>query len=247
MEVSAGRANANKRQATDLRAFDLGVKLTSPRKPPNYSRAENFFCPGSLVGKCGRHARPEFSAACSDNLLAGLNLDGDAKTTGSTEAPSPFLAKFNGHLIVLNKDSAKPADRALLNGVKYVAFYYSAKWCGPCRAFTPSLVEFYDSFKKSHPNFELIFVNEDPTEEDMMAYMTMDQMKWPAVRHDDIDMSTLQAKKYKGPGIPCLVLVDDQGKVLADSFVNGDYVGPASVIDAIKKLVPAPAPATASL
>jgi nucleoredoxin len=175
----------------------------------------------------------------SDNPLAGLKIDDPNNPTPDPNAPGPFLAKFKDHLVVLSGDQLKPADPALLDGVKYVAFYYSASWCPPCRAFSPKLVDFYNSFKKSHPNFELIFVNDDNNAEAMLAYMTMDKMPWPAVRFDDIGSPQLDAKKFQGPGIPDLVLVDAKGQVLADSFVQGSYAGPESVIDAIKEKVPA--------
>ena len=135
-------------------------------------------------------------------------------------------------MVVFDHGSMKPADLGALNGVKYVAFYYSAKWCPPCRAFSPRLVDFYAYFKKSHPNFEIIFVDDDPDEDGMLEYMKMDQMAWvgsEARRHRIA--ARLHAKQVLcGPGIPCLVLVDDTGKVLADSYVNGEYVGPESVV-----------------
>jgi nucleoredoxin len=186
--------------------------------------------------------------ASSDNPLAGLKLD-DANAndpSSNPNGPSAFLAKFNSHLVVLSDGHFKLADRALLNGVKYVAFYYSASWCPPCRAFTPKLVDFYHSFKKTHPNFELIFVNDDQDSDDMLAYMVKDQMQWPAVRFDDIDSDRIHAKQFQGSGIPDLVLVDDTGKVLADSFVNGGYVGPEQVMDQIQQMVPAPQGSTAT-
>jgi hypothetical protein len=68
--------------------------------------------------------------------------------------------------------------------------------------------------------------------------MKMDGMPWPAVRFSDISESSLGAKKYCGPGIPCLVLTDASGKVLSDSFHGQDYVGPEQVMEDIKKMVP---------
>ncbi len=128
-------------------------------------------------------------------------------------------------------------DNSKLAGVKYWAFYYSASWCPPCRAFTPELVNFYNEFKPSHPDFELIFVNDDRSDGDMINYMKGDSMPWPAIWYQDIDNPDLNAKKYEGPGIPCLVLVDANGNVLSDSFRNGDYVGPQVVLNDIRNLV----------
>ena len=105
----------------------------------------------------------------------------------------------------------------------------------PCRAFTPKLVDFYKQFKSQHPNFELIFVNHDESGDAMLEYMKTDAMPWPAVRFDDIE--SVKANKYCGAGIPDLVLVDADGKVLSDSFNGQEYVGPEKVMDDIKSLV----------
>ena len=129
----------------------------------------------------------------------------------------------------------KAFDASTLKDVKYFAFYYSASWCPPCRAFTPKLVDFYKEFKPKHPNFELIFVNHDQSEDKMLAYMTGDSMTWPAVRFDDIEK--VQGNQYCGRGIPDLVLVDAGGTVLSDSFNGYQYLGPYKVIDDIKRMV----------
>ncbi len=43
--------------------------------------------------------------------------------------------------------------------------------------------------------------------------------------------------RYCGNGIPCLVLVDEKGKVLSDTNRGGDYVGPQVVLDDTRKLL----------
>jgi len=178
-------------------------------------------------------------APANDNPLAGLNLgDSTGSPSGGSTTSSPFVAKFADHLVVLDDGRLKAFDASTLKGVKYWAFYYSASWCGPCRAFTPKLVDFYNDFKKSHPNFELIFVNHDESADDMEAYMKADSMPWPAVRFSAISNTKLNA--LCGPGIPDLVLTDENGKVLSDSFHGKDYVGPYQVMEDIKKMVPRP-------
>jgi hypothetical protein len=39
-----------------------------------------------------------------------------------------------------------------------------------------------------------------------------------------------------GRGIPCLVLVDREGNIIADSYVDGQYRGPTSVMEKMKEL-----------
>jgi nucleoredoxin len=148
-----------------------------------------------------------------------------------------FAAQFDGHLIVMRDGKPQDLNAHTLAGVKYWAFYYSASWCPPCRAFTPSLVSFYHDFKPSHPDFELVFVNDDHAEDAMLSYMQDDSMAWPAIRYADLHPGALGVGKYCGDGIPCLVLVDANGKVLSDTNRNGQYVGPEMVVDDIKTMV----------
>jgi nucleoredoxin len=184
---------------------------------------------------------PSNPAPANDNPLAGLNLNGSTGAhSGGETKPSLFVDQMKGHLIVMDHGAPKEFDAATLKDVKYWAFYYSASWCGPCRAFTPQLVDFYKYFKKSHPNFELIFVGNDGTQDKMLAYMKEDQMPWPSMKYPDLDQPGVSVKKYFGPGIPDLVLTDENGKVLSDSFHGQDYVGPTQVMNDIKKMVPRP-------
>jgi nucleoredoxin len=202
-----------------------GVELTSGM----ISLARKTCCALLLVaGGCLWAVKAQTSPSASENPSAGLDL-------GETDEIKGFAAQFNHHLVTLEDDHLRPFDATALKDVKFFAFYYSASWCPPCRAFTPKLVDFYKSFKQEHPNFELIFVNHDNSAGDMLAYMKTDAMTWPAVRFEDIDHTN--ANKYCGEGIPDLVLVDDSGKVLSDSFQGSKYVGPDKVIDDIKSMV----------
>jgi nucleoredoxin len=127
-------------------------------------------------------------------------------------------------------------DATPLKDAKYIAIYYSASWCGPCRAFTPDLVKWYKRNKAKNPHFELVFVSSDRSAADMAAYMKGDDMEWPALAFDKKkDSGSAAVTKYSGRGIPCLVLIDEKGTVLSDSYVDGKYVGPRKVLEDIEK------------
>ena len=57
-------------------------------------------------------------------------------------------------------------------------------------------------------------------------------MPWLALDYDK-KKNSKELNKFSGNGIPCLVLVDREGNVLSDSYVNGKYVGPTKVMNAL--------------
>jgi nucleoredoxin len=163
------------------------------------------------------------------------------------EAIAPSL---KGDLVALNGKRVGRFDDAPLANAKYFGVYFSAEWCGPCKAFTPKLVSWYNEFKPKHPEFELLFVSNDHDEASMENYMATDKMPWPAVKFSKL-RNAKSLTKLGGSGIPCLVLIDADGKVLSHSYEGKTYVGPNKVLADITKTLgggstPAAAPASTS-
>lgn len=164
----------------------------------------------------------------------------------ASAAEGPLAPQLKNDLVCLRGKKTVRFDDAPLANAKYFAVYYSASWCGPCKQFTPKLVEFYNRIKPSHPEFELILVSSDYSEPDMDAYMKMDAMPWPALDFRKTNPKHVLTS-YKGKGIPCLVFLDANGKVLSHSYVAEKYVGPGKVMADIEStLGSGSAPATAS-
>lgn len=156
------------------------------------------------------------------------------KPEGKTGQVTEFTKKFEKDLIIREHDKVKSYAPENLAQVKYFAFYFSASWCPPCKAFTPKLVDFYDEIKPDFPEFELIFVSADQSEKDTQKYIVDYEMPWPAFKHG----KHLGLVKSFGNGIPCLVVTDADGKKLLDTYTEDEkYQGPASVLRDLKKLL----------
>jgi nucleoredoxin len=146
---------------------------------------------------------------------------------GSTDG---IAGAAKGNLVRLQNGNLVSCYDEELAPKQIYGLYFSAHWCPPCRKFTPQLVAYYSQIAHDHPEFEIIFVSADKSAEDMATYMRESGMPWPAIEYGKLgNVPALQ--KYAGRGIPDLVIVDASGKVLADSFVGGKYVGPGKVLD----------------
>lgn len=96
---------------------------------------------------------------------------------------------------------------------KIVGLYFSAHWCPPCRAFTPKLVEFRN---KNAEKFEIVFISSDKSAKDKQNYMTQVKMLWPSVPFRAESGKAL-ATQYKVRGIPKLVILGPDGKLITDN------------------------------
>ncbi len=99
---------------------------------------------------------------------------------------------------------------------KTVGIYFSAHWCRPCRAFTPSLVNFHNEMTQQGKPFEIVFVSSDRSKSDMCSYMEEMDMPWLALPFGDDRKQTL-SKKYNVKGIPKLVIIDPNGKLVTEN------------------------------
>ena len=114
-------------------------------------------------------------------------------------------------------DSDGNSIQAKLSEKKYVIFYFSAAWCGPCQKFTPQLVDFYN--KNKDKNFELVFVSSDRDEKSMLKYMKSKKMSFPAVKFSKLGKANLS--QFAGRGIPFLAMVDGEGKAVVKEVAWG--------------------------
>ncbi|MEO0055259.1 MAG: hypothetical protein RLZZ50_1206 [Verrucomicrobiota bacterium] len=157
----------------------------------------------------------------------------------TTTAPAPagkLAASLAGKLVVTKGDSLVPSSGERLGGARFIAVYYSAHWCPPCRAFTPELVKFYNKARTRRPELEFIFVSSDKNENAMAGYMREYKMPWPALRFDAKKSTPVLQRPAHERGIPNLVFMDADGKDLSTSFTpDGEYRGPSAVLADIEK------------
>ncbi|XP_072013890.1 nucleoredoxin-like [Amphiura filiformis] len=124
-------------------------------------------------------------------------------------SPKPFQEIFTGS--ILQHDDTEITTESLKGNI--LGLYFSAHWCPPCRGFTPKLAECYKKVKETHKNFEIIFVSSDSDEEHFRAYWK--EMPWAALPFGDARKQAL-AKHFSISGIPTLVLLDENHKVITE-------------------------------
>ena len=101
---------------------------------------------------------------------------------------------------------------------KIVGLYFSAHWCGPCRYFTPQLVEQYKALKQANRDFEIIFISCDQNQKAFDSYFA--EMPWCALDYADRNTQDKVSDKYEVSGIPSLVIVDSKGNTITTSGRN---------------------------
>ncbi|XP_060214260.1 probable nucleoredoxin 1 [Lycium barbarum] len=124
-----------------------------------------------------------------------------------------FLIRRNGEQVKIN--SLKE---------KIVGLYFCGSWCGPCRQFTPKLVETYeDIYPKGYS--EIVFVSSDKDEKSFIEYLG--KMPWLAVPFSDAEARKNLKQLFKVRVIPHLVFLDGTGKVLGNEGIKFiEHFGP---------------------
>lgn len=149
-------------------------------------------------------------------------------------AEPPGADALRGHLLRAGENGLVPvpeAEDAALGKRRLVALYFSADWCPPCHVFTPKLVNFYRAVRERHPEFEVVFVSRDNSDAEMLRYLRTSGMPFPAVRFTDLLGFAPALANVGGEALPSMVLLDARtGRVLADPYHGGIYLGPEKVL-----------------
>ncbi len=161
------------------------------------------------------------------------------KADSRNSSPANTIAKEK-MILASGMSDLLPADLLDSNGKKIpsgslagkmVGFYFSAHWCPPCRAFTPSLVEFRDKNKK---DFEVVFVSSDKSPEAQLKYMKEMNMDWYTLPHRSDEANKL-SQKYGVRGIPALIIVSPNGETISKNGKSEVGSNPSQAIKNWKK------------
>ena len=148
---------------------------------------------------------PEFdnNNAEDDNKHGALTVD--------IPVDSAFFVQLFGPSLLVQIDGIQTlmdTSHVLYNS-RLVAIYFSAHWCGPCRSFTPMLVEAFSVLKDAYPThgLEIVFVSSDRDTNSFNNYFA--SMPWLSLPFDAGAMIQQRIKtKFGVNGIPCLVVLD---------------------------------------
>ena len=133
-------------------------------------------------------------------------------------------------------DWTQVSAESALEAKKVVAFYFSAHWCPPCRAFTPMLKDAYDEYLGEADDIEIVFVSSDRSPEDMKQYMKDAHGSWLAVQHNS-DLAKSLKTKFGIQGIPALIVCKSDGSVITkEGRADVQKAGPEGMKQWIKKL-----------
>lgn len=144
-------------------------------------------------------------------LLANPTL---AETPGVRAVPVKTSPSVTDYLPeVLHDPEGAEITSELLEG-KYVGLYFSAHWCPPCRAFTPSLVEFRNRHAEE---FEVLFISFDESGREKRSYVKEASMPWPSVPGARSRDGNALAKALRVRGYPTLVILAPDGSIVTPS------------------------------
>ena len=123
------------------------------------------------------------------------------------QAPELSLPDANGKTVTLSSFKGK-----------YVLVDFWASWCLPCRKENPNVVQAYNRYKDK--NFTVLGVSLDKDKGDWLGAVENDKLAWTQVS-DLQEWKSMAVSTFNFSGIPFNVLVDPQGKIIAQSL-RGD-------------------------
>ena len=94
---------------------------------------------------------------------------------------------------------------------KYLVVDFWASWCGPCRQEIPHMKDLYEEYKGK--DIEFLSVSIDKSKNAWKKAMRQEDMAWPQLQAPGAGKDIM--KEYQFSGIPYIILLDKEGKIIA--------------------------------
>ena len=179
--------------------------------------------------------------------------------------PNPVVVaeRLAGQLVRLDGETGELVDYALdpETAIEHFLLFYTAGWSPSSQKFAPALVRFYEEQKAAGASFEVVMVSVDDSEKEMLAHMKDIKMPWPAVRFGSVEVGASAPQdesdenededqpapppnplefieQAAGRGVPCVVVMDSRGLILAHSYKRRkEYLGAEEPLEEFSKLL----------
>jgi hypothetical protein len=143
-----------------------------------------------------------------------------------------FISSVEAQLV---DSSGKAVAAGALSG-KCIVLLMSANWCPQCHELTPELIAHYRAHGGGSA-YEIVLINEDESEEQMLAYMTASEMPWLAIRYDAPLRLQLDGMYNEDQVYPYMVVIDRHGTVVATTFRGDEHIDPPEILAALDRAI----------
>jgi hypothetical protein len=179
--------------------------------------------------------KPVATPAVAESPAANSTAGQRSLTASPTEMHDPIYQRLKDDLVYWHNGSLVHFDDEALQAKKLYLLFFSAFWSKEGRQFTPRLIDYYNRVGLTHPEFEVIFFSADRSQFGMESYFSQTNMPWPALAYDKRNGRAGAIQNDLVKQIPCLVLADASGRVLANTSDNDS--NPDKVLAQLDKIL----------